>query len=163
MKANFLPRLKALHCISASIWGPSKKSLSFLYKAFLRPLLTYTSLWMVSFSKSYQYHQIGTHSRTASRAITSYLSSSPIPLLLSEASLPPLRVTLTHFALSSHERALRLTTSFFISDLARLGVRPTLCRSSWRAFASTHPLMIPSTSPTCLPFLNSLEPCLSSL
>ena len=83
--------------------------------------------------------------RAASRAITGCLSSSPIPLLLTEASLPPLRVTLTHFILSSYERALRLPTSFPISGLARLGVKPRLCRSSWRALASTHPLMLPST------------------
>ena len=83
--------------------------------------------------------------RAASRAITSCLSSSPIPLLLAEASLPPLRVTLTHFTLSSYERALRLPTSFPISSLARLGVKPRLCRLSWRAFASTHPLMLPSS------------------
>ena len=84
--------------------------------------------------------------RAASRAITGCLSSSPIPLLLYEASLPPLRVTLTHFTLSSYERALRLLTSFPISGLARLGVKPRLFRSTWRAFASTHPLMLPSTS-----------------
>ena len=83
--------------------------------------------------------------RTASRAITSCLLSSPIPLLLSEASLPPLRVILTHFTLSSYERALRLPTSFPISGLARLGVKPRLCRSSWRALASTYSLMLPST------------------
>ena len=83
--------------------------------------------------------------RAASRAITGCLSSSPIPLLLTEASLPPLRVTLTHFTLFSYERALRFPTSFPISGLARLGVKPRLCRSSWRALASTHPLMLPST------------------
>ena len=43
MKAKFFPRLKALRCISASSWGPSKKSLSLLYKSFLRSLLTYAS------------------------------------------------------------------------------------------------------------------------
>ena len=95
--------------------------------------------------------------RAASRAITGCLSSSPIPLLLTEASLPPLRVTLTHFTLFSYERALRLPTSFPISGLERLGVKPRLCRSSWRAFASTHPLMLPSTSSrealvACSPF-----------
>ena len=100
---------------------------------------------MVSFPKRYQYHQIGTPPPSDSRAITGCLSSSPIPLLFSEASLPPLRVTLTHFTLLSYERALRLPTSFPISDLARLGVKPRLCRSSWRAFAFTHPLMLPST------------------
>ena len=52
---------------------------------------------------------------------------------------------------------LRLPTSFPISGLARLGVKPRLCRSSWRAFASTHPLMLPSTCSrnallACLPF-----------
>ena len=36
---------------------------------------------------------------------------------------------------------------FPISGLDRLGVKPRLCRSLWRAFASTHPLMLPSTSP----------------
>ena len=77
------------------------------------------------------------------------LSASRPPLipLLSEASLPPLQVTLIHFTVSSFERALRLPTSFSVSGLARHGVKPRLCRSSWRAFASTHPLMLPSTSP----------------
>ena len=79
--------------------------------------------------------------RAASRIITGCLSSSYIPLL-SEASLPPLRVTLTHFTLLSYKRALRLPTSFPISGFARLGVKPRLCRSSWRAFASTHLLML---------------------
>ena len=145
LKAKFFPRLKALRCISASSWGPSKESLSVLYKAFLRSLLTYASpgwfpfLSATNLTKSERLH------RAASRAISGCLSSSPIPLLLSEASLLPLRVTLTHFTLSSYKRALRLPTSFPISGLARLGVKPRLCRSSWRAFASTHPLMLPST------------------
>ena len=84
--------------------------------------------------------------RMTSRAITGGLSSSPIPLL-SEASRPFLRVTLTHFALSYYERALRLPTSFPISDLARLAVKPRLSRFSWRTFASIHPLMPALTSP----------------
>ena len=41
LKAKFFPRLKALRCISASSWDPSKESLSVLYKSFLRSLLTY--------------------------------------------------------------------------------------------------------------------------
>ena len=44
LKAKFFLRLKALRCLSASSWGPSKKALSLL----------------VSFPKRYQYHQIGT-------------------------------------------------------------------------------------------------------
>ena len=43
LEAKFLPCLKALRCISASSWGPSKDSLSLLYKSFLRLLLTYAS------------------------------------------------------------------------------------------------------------------------
>ena len=39
-RPSFFPRLKALRCISASSWGPTKQYLSHLYKAFLRPLLT---------------------------------------------------------------------------------------------------------------------------
>ena len=37
LKAKFFPRLKALRCISASSWGPSKEFLSLLYEALLRP------------------------------------------------------------------------------------------------------------------------------
>ena len=44
LKAKFFPRLKALRCISASSWDPSKESLSLLYKSFLWPLLTYATL-----------------------------------------------------------------------------------------------------------------------
>ena len=130
LKAKFFPRLKALRCISASSWDPSKESLTLLYKSFFRSLLTYASpgwfpfLSVTNFTKLKRLHQ------AASRTITGCLSSSPIPLLLSEASLPPLRVTLTHFTLLSYERALRLPTSFPISGLARLGVKPRLCRSS---------------------------------
>ena len=59
LKAKFFPRLKALRCISASSWSPSKESLSVLCKSFLTPPhLCFT--WMVSFSECYQYHQIGT-------------------------------------------------------------------------------------------------------
>ena len=102
---------------------------------------------MVSFLKRYKFHQIGTPPPSGQSAITGCLSSSPIPLLLSGAS----------FALLSYERALRLPTSFPVSGLARIEVKPKLCRSSWSAFASTHQLMLPSTSPrealfTCPPF-----------
>ena len=111
--------------------------------------------------------------RAASRAITSFLSSSPIPLLLTEASLPPLRVILTHFTLFSYERALRLPTFFPISGLARLGVKPRLCRLAWRVLASIYPLMLPSTCsrealvacPPCPPWnlpLFTVESTLSS-
>ena len=120
LKAKFFPRLKALRCISASSWGPSKESLSLLYKSYLQPLLTYASpgwfplLSVTNLTKLERLHQ------AASRAITGCLLSSPISLLLFETSLPPLRVTLTHFTLLSYEPTLRLPTSFIISNLARL-------------------------------------------
>ena len=145
LKAKFFPRLKALCCISASSWGPSKKSLSLLYKSFLHPLLTFASPRWFPFLSATNFTKVECLHRAASRAITGCLLLSPLPLLLTEASLPLLRVTLTHFTLFSYERALRLPTSFPISGLARLEVKPRLCRSPWRAFASTHLLMLPST------------------
>ena len=112
LKAKFFPRLKALRCISASSWGPSKESLFVLCKSFLRSLLTYASPGWFLFLSATNLIKLERLHRAASRAITDCLSSSPIPLLLSEASLPPLRVTLTHFTLFSYERALRLPTFF---------------------------------------------------
>ena len=145
LKAKFFPRLKALRCISASSWGPSKESLSLLYKSFLRPLLTYASPGWFPFLSATNITKLERLHRAASRAISGCLWSSPILLLLTKASLSPLRVTPTHFTLISYERALCLPTSIPISGLARLGVKPRLCRSSWRALASTHPLMLHST------------------
>ena len=145
LKAKFFPCFKALRCISASSWGPSMESLSLLYKSFLRSLLTYASPGWFPFLSATNLTRLERLHRAANCAITDCLPFSPIPLLLTEASLHPLRVTLTDFTLLSYERALRLPTSFPISGLARLGVKPRLCRSSWRAFASTHPLMLPST------------------
>ena len=146
LMAKFFPRLKALRCISASSWGPSKKSLSLLYKSFLRPLLIYASPGWFPFLSVANFTKLERLHRAASRIITGCFSSSPISLLLSETSLPLLRVTLTHFTLLSYKRAHCLPTSFPISGLARLRVKPRLCRLSRRAFASTHRLMLPSTS-----------------
>ena len=127
LKAKFFPRLKALRCISASSLVPSKESLSLLYKSFLRPLLTYASPEWIPFLSVTNVTKLERLHQAASRAIPGCLSSSPIPLFFSDASLPPRRVTHTHFTLSSYERALRLPTSFPISGLARLGVKPRLC------------------------------------
>ena len=117
LKAKFFPQLRTIRCISASSWSPYKESLSVLCKAFLRPLLTYASPGWLPFLSATNFTKLERLHRAASRAITGCLSASPIPLFLSEASLPPLRVTLTHFTLSSYERALRLPTSFPISGL----------------------------------------------
>ena len=155
LKAKFFPRLKALRCISASSWGPSKKPLSVLYKSFLRSLLTYASPRWFPFLSATNFTELERLHRAASRTITGCRSSSRIPHLLSEASSPPLRVSLTHFTLLSYERA-RLPTSFPISGLARVVVKPSL----WRAFASTHPLMLPSTcSREALFACPSFPPC----
>ena len=141
LKIKFFPRLKAIGCISASSWGSSKDSLSLLYKAFLKPLLTYASpgwfpfLIVTNFTKLERLH------RAASRAITGCLTSSSIPLLLFETFLPRLRVTLSHFIPSFYERSLCLPTFFPISGLARPEVKTRLCRLSWRVFVSTHTLM----------------------
>ena len=116
--------------------GPSKESLSVLYKSFLLPLLTYASPGWFPFLSVTNFTKLEGLHRAASRAITGCLSSSPIQLLLSEASLPPLRVTLTHFTFLFYERALRLPTSFPISGLARLGVKPRLDGVVVRASAS---------------------------
>ena len=146
LKAKFFPSLKALRCISDSSWDPFKESLSLLYKSFLRPLFTYASSGWFPFLSTTNSTKLERLHQAASHTITNCLSSSPIPLLLSKASLPPLQVTLAHFTFSSYKRALCLPTSFPISGWARLGVKSRLCRLSWRAFASTHSLMLPSTS-----------------
>ena len=135
--------------------GPSKESLSVLYKSFLWSLLTYVSPKWFPFLSATNVTKLERLHRAASRAITGCLLSSSIPLLLTEASLSPLRVTLTHFTLFSYERALRLPISFPISGLARLGVKPRLCRSSWRALASTHLLALPFFLGICLPSRSS--------
>ena len=76
LKAKFLPRLKALCCISASSWGPSKEALSVLYKAFLQPLLTYASPGWFPFLSATNFTKLERLYRAASRAITDCLSFS---------------------------------------------------------------------------------------
>ena len=90
LKAKFFPHLKASRCISAFSWGPSKEPLSVLYIAFLRPLLTYASPGWFPFLSVTNITKLERLHRAASRAITGCLSSSPISLILSEASLPTL-------------------------------------------------------------------------
>ena len=92
LKTKFFPRLKALRCISASSWDPSKESLSLLYNSFLRPLLIYASPGWLPFLSATNFTKLERLHRAASRAITGCLSSCPILLLLTEASLPPVRV-----------------------------------------------------------------------
>ena len=140
-KANFFFCLKTLRCISTSPWAPSKKSLSLFTKLFYGSFSVMLHPDAVSISQRYQVTKL----ERLYRAVSGSFSSSPIPLFLLEASLPPLRVTPTHFALSWYERALRLPISFPISCSARPRVKPRLSRYSWRVFASTHPLMLSPT------------------
>ena len=100
------------------------RSPSLLYKCFLQPLLTYASPGLFPFLSVTNIIKLERLHRAASRAITGCLSSFPIPLL-SEASLLPLWVTLTHIALSSYERALCLSTSFPILGWSSVGVEAT--------------------------------------
>ena len=55
---------------------------------------------MVSFLKRYQFHQIGTPPPSGQARHHRLPLVLPYPTLLSEASQPSLRVTLTHFTLS---------------------------------------------------------------
>ena len=118
LKARPFPHLKALCCISASSWGPS----SFCIKLFF-------VLWHLCFSQLFFFlratniTKLERLHRAASRVITGCLSSSPIPLFLSKAFLPPLRVILTYFTFLSYEWALRLPVFFPISGLAIPGVK----------------------------------------
>ena len=147
LKAKFFPSYQGFPLYLCFLMGPSKESLLLLYKAFLPPLLTYASPGWFPFLSVTNITKLERLQQAASRVISGYLSSSSIPLFLSEAFLPPIRVTLTYFALLSYDKALRLPILFPISGLARIRVKPRLCRSFWRAFASTHPPMLPSTSP----------------
>ena len=81
----------------------------------------------------------------------------PSSLLLFEAQLPPLKLTLEHQTLYSFELALRLPPDF--SSLYALAIRNVPCRlkkkPSWRSFCSsaTQPLPSPrETLITCPPF-----------
>ena len=90
LKAKFFADLTALCCISTSSWGSSKEalSLSLLYKAFIWHLLTYVSPRWFPFVSVTNITKLERLYHMASRAITGCLSSSPIPFLLFEDSLP---------------------------------------------------------------------------
>ena len=81
LKAKLFPRLKALRCISASSWGPSKKFPSLFYIKLFFGLLSHTtppvvSLSVTNFTKLERLH------RAASRVITGCFLSSSYPTSL---------------------------------------------------------------------------------
>ena len=107
-------------------WGPTKESLSLLYKAFVRPVLTYASPGWFPFLCNTATNHLEVLHRAACRVITGCLFSTPSSLLLLEAQLPPLKLTLEHQTLYSFERALRLPPDF--SSLYALAIRNVPCR-----------------------------------
>ena len=137
------PSSQGLTLYLCFLMGP----LSLLNKVFLWSLLTYASPGWFPFLNLINIIELERLHRAASCTISVYLLFSLIPLLLSEVVLSPLRVILTHFTLSFYERTFCLTTCYRFSYLARPGVKPRLCRSSWRAFASIHSLTLLSTFP----------------
>ena len=119
-------RRKALRSIATASWGLTKESLSLLYKAFVRRVLTYASPGWFPFLCNTANNHLEVLHREACRVITGCFSFTPSSLLLLEAQLPPLKLTLEHKALSSFERALRLPPDFF--SLYALSTRTMPCR-----------------------------------
>ena len=138
LRKKFHSGFHAFRSIAYASWGPSKESLCTLYKAFIRPILTYASPGWFPFSSPTHITSVERMHRSSCRVITDCLSSTPIPLLHIEALLPPLRVTLTHQSLSFFERALRLPPTFPIASLANSNPRTRLKKSSWRSFSRSH-------------------------
>ena len=116
LRKKFHSRFRTFRSIASASWGPSKESLCTLYKAFIRPILTYASPAWFPFSSPTHITSVKRMRRSSCRVITGCLSSTPIPLLHIEALLPPLRVTLTHQSLSFFEQALRLPSTFPIAS-----------------------------------------------
>ena len=106
--SKFYPRHKALRSIATASWGPTKESLSLLHKAFVRSVLTYAFPEWFPFLCNTATNHLEVLHRAACRVITGCLFSTPSSLLLLEAQLPPLKLTLEHQTLYSFERALRL-------------------------------------------------------
>ena len=148
--SKFYPRHKALRSVATASWGPTKESLSLLCKAFVRSVLTYASPgWFPFLCNTATNHSEVLH-RAACRVITGCLSSTPSSLLLLEAQLPPLKLTLEHLDLSSFKRALRLPPDF--SSLYALATSNVPCRlkkkPSWRSFCSWATQQLPSPRET---------------
>ena len=83
--SKFYPRHKALRSIATASWGPTKESLSLLYKAFVRPVLTYASPGWFPFLCDTTTNHLEVLHRAACRVITGCLSSNHSTLLLLEA------------------------------------------------------------------------------
>ena len=155
--SKFYPRHKALRSIATAFWGPTKEPLSLLYKAFVWPVLIYASAGWFPFLCNTATNHLEVLRRAACRVIIGCPTSTPSSLLLLEAQLPPLKLTLEHQALSSFKRPLRLPPNF--SSLNALTTRNVPCRlkekPSWRSFCSSATQSLPSPRETliiCPPF-----------
>ena len=157
LRKKFYPRLKALRSIASSSWGPTKESLALLYKAFIRPVLTYASPGWYPFTSQTHCNTLERMHNSSCRVISGCLSSTRVDLLLLESLLPPLSVSLTHQSLSFYERAVRLPGSFPVSSLAKRSYRTRLKKkSSWRSFCQNHSLIPdPQTIREPLTFLST--------
>ena len=93
LKTTFFSTSQGLTLISAFSWTPLRSRFLFCMNLFFDPFSLFLTR-IVFFLKRYQYHQLERLHQAASYAITACLSSSRIPILLSEASSPLLRVTL---------------------------------------------------------------------
>ena len=94
-----------------------------------------------------------------STSIIDCLRSSPI-FLLTQGSLLPLQVTLTHFALQSYKRDLRHPASFPILNLAKLRKNLDFLSPCGESLRHSHVYafsFFPQGDSFCLPFHSSLE------
>ena len=140
LRKKFHSRFRAFRSITSASWSPSKESLCTLYKAFIRPILTYASPGWFPFSSPTHITSVERMHRSFCRVITGCLLSTPIPLLHIEALLPPLRVTFTHQSLSFFEQALRLPSTIPLASLANSNPRTRFKKGSWRSFSRSHNL-----------------------
>ena len=104
--SGFCPRRGALRSVAAASWGPAGESLSLLYRAFVRPVLTCASPGWFPFLCNTATGHLGVLHGAACRVVAGCLSSAPSSLLLLGARLPPLglaleRRTLCSFPLTS--------------------------------------------------------------
>ena len=88
LRKKFHSRFRAFRSIASASWGPSKESLCTLYKAFIRPILTYASPGWFPFSSPTHITSVERMHRSSCRVVTGCLSSTPIPLLHIEALHP---------------------------------------------------------------------------
>ena len=120
----------------------------------MRPVLTYASPGWFPFLCNTATNHLEVLHRAACRVITGCLSFTPSSLLLLEAQLPPLKLTLEHQTLYSFKRALHLPPDF--SSLYSLATRNVPCRlkkkPSWRSFCSLATQPLPSPRETLITF-----------